>query len=95
MTEGKLILVTGATGYVGGRLVPRLLEAEDGGAVGEDAGAVDVVAGEVEVLRLLRGSVLLGGGRAARRTRLRLGGHRGGERGDEGKGGDELVHADE
>jgi uncharacterized protein YbjT (DUF2867 family) len=27
MTEGKLILGTGATGYVGGRLVPRLLEA--------------------------------------------------------------------
>ena len=27
MTEGKLILVTGVTGYVGGRLVPRLLEA--------------------------------------------------------------------
>ena len=27
MTESKLILVTGATGYVGGRLVPRLLEA--------------------------------------------------------------------
>jgi uncharacterized protein YbjT (DUF2867 family) len=25
MTESKLILVTGATGYVGGRLVPRLL----------------------------------------------------------------------
>jgi uncharacterized protein YbjT (DUF2867 family) len=28
MNEGKLILVTGATGYVGGRLVPRLVEAE-------------------------------------------------------------------
>jgi len=27
MTEPKLILVTGATGYVGGRLVPKLLEA--------------------------------------------------------------------
>jgi uncharacterized protein YbjT (DUF2867 family) len=27
MTNSKLILVTGATGYVGGRLVPRLLEA--------------------------------------------------------------------
>ena len=27
MTQPKLILVTGATGYVGGRLVPRLLEA--------------------------------------------------------------------
>jgi len=27
MAESKLILVTGATGYVGGRLVPRLLEA--------------------------------------------------------------------
>ena len=27
MTTPKLILVTGATGYVGGRLVPRLLEA--------------------------------------------------------------------
>jgi uncharacterized protein YbjT (DUF2867 family) len=27
MTEKKLILVTGATGYVGGRLVPKLLEA--------------------------------------------------------------------
>src|SRR5215207_9629247 len=27
MTSSKLILVTGATGYVGGRLVPRLLEA--------------------------------------------------------------------
>ena len=27
MTNDKLILVTGATGYVGGRLVPRLLEA--------------------------------------------------------------------
>ena len=27
MTDRKLILVTGATGYVGGRLVPRLLEA--------------------------------------------------------------------
>jgi uncharacterized protein YbjT (DUF2867 family) len=27
MTDPKLILVTGATGYVGGRLVPRLLEA--------------------------------------------------------------------
>ncbi|HNB37594.1 MAG TPA: NAD(P)H-binding protein, partial [Anaerolineales bacterium] len=27
MTQSKLILVTGATGYVGGRLVPRLLEA--------------------------------------------------------------------
>jgi uncharacterized protein YbjT (DUF2867 family) len=27
MTQAKLILVTGATGYVGGRLVPRLLEA--------------------------------------------------------------------
>jgi len=27
MTESKLILVTGATGYVGGRLVPKLLEA--------------------------------------------------------------------
>ncbi|NJC96766.1 MAG: SDR family oxidoreductase [Anaerolineae bacterium] len=27
MTESNLILVTGATGYVGGRLVPRLLEA--------------------------------------------------------------------
>src|SRR6266496_3047995 len=27
MPESKLILVTGATGYVGGRLVPRLLEA--------------------------------------------------------------------
>jgi uncharacterized protein YbjT (DUF2867 family) len=27
MTDSKLILVTGATGYVGGRLVPRLLEA--------------------------------------------------------------------
>ena len=29
MTDSKLILVTGATGYVGGRLVPRLLEATD------------------------------------------------------------------
>ena len=27
MTDKKLILVTGATGYVGGRLVPKLLEA--------------------------------------------------------------------
>ena len=27
MTDSKLILVTGATGYVGGRLVPKLLEA--------------------------------------------------------------------
>src|ERR1041385_5147844 len=27
MPDPKLILVTGATGYVGGRLVPRLLEA--------------------------------------------------------------------
>jgi len=27
MSESKLILVTGATGYIGGRLVPRLLEA--------------------------------------------------------------------
>ena len=27
MPQPKLILVTGATGYVGGRLVPRLLEA--------------------------------------------------------------------
>ena len=27
MTDPKLILVTGATGYVGGRLVPKLLEA--------------------------------------------------------------------
>ncbi|HAX69875.1 MAG TPA: DUF2867 domain-containing protein, partial [Anaerolineae bacterium] len=27
MTQAKLILVTGATGYVGGRLVPKLLEA--------------------------------------------------------------------
>ena len=27
MTDSKLILVTGATGHVGGRLVPRLLEA--------------------------------------------------------------------
>ena len=27
MADPKLILVTGATGYVGGRLVPRLLEA--------------------------------------------------------------------
>src|SRR5512138_1549919 len=27
MPSSKLILVTGATGYVGGRLVPRLLEA--------------------------------------------------------------------
>src|SRR5512144_697516 len=27
MTDSKLILVTGATGYIGGRLVPRLLEA--------------------------------------------------------------------
>ncbi|HEX2994711.1 MAG TPA: NAD(P)H-binding protein, partial [Anaerolineales bacterium] len=27
MTDSKLILVTGATGYVGGRLVPRLVEA--------------------------------------------------------------------
>ena len=27
MTEGKLILVTGVTGYVGGRLVARLLQA--------------------------------------------------------------------
>src|SRR5512147_715074 len=26
MTDSKVILVTGATGYVGGRLVPRLLE---------------------------------------------------------------------
>jgi uncharacterized protein YbjT (DUF2867 family) len=26
MPDSKLILVTGATGYVGGRLVPRLLE---------------------------------------------------------------------
>ena len=28
MPQSKLILVTGATGYVGGRLVPRLLEAD-------------------------------------------------------------------
>ena len=27
MTCNKLILVSGATGYVGGRLIPRLLEA--------------------------------------------------------------------
>jgi uncharacterized protein YbjT (DUF2867 family) len=27
VTEGSLVLVTGATGYIGGRLVPRLLEA--------------------------------------------------------------------
>ena len=27
MSDAKLILVTGATGYVGGRLVPRLLAA--------------------------------------------------------------------
>src|SRR5512145_616858 len=27
MADSKLILVTGATGYVGGRLVPRLLDA--------------------------------------------------------------------
>jgi len=26
MTHSKLILVTGATGYIGGRLVPKLLE---------------------------------------------------------------------
>ena len=26
MTQSKLILLTGATGYVGGRLVPKLLE---------------------------------------------------------------------
>ena len=27
MEQGRLVLVTGATGYIGGRLVPRLLEA--------------------------------------------------------------------
>jgi len=27
MEESRLVLVTGATGYIGGRLVPRLLEA--------------------------------------------------------------------